>query len=389
LSFLEITERYLAAFFLFHGKGDPMKFLIPTEPDDVHAILVKLALEKMEHQVTLMFTADQPTRLKNSVYIDADRYRWKSEDKYETVVENDYDVVWWRRARKPYLPKEMVHPDDYKFVSRENTLFYESFTHTIAPYAWWVNTKESANRANFKLLQLKIAQECGLQIPVTLCSNDPKEIRYFLLNHEAGGVVYKPLCPNYWFEEDSIRIAYTSRVGFIDLPTNQSLQRAPGIFQKEVKKKYELRVTCFGRHIVAAKLDSQTHQDGQVDWRAIRKGKLSIEPYDLPEQLQEKIRTFMHRLGIVFGSFDFIVTLDDEYIFLEVNEQGQFLWIEEYNPAFNMLDLFVHFLINQSIGKSKEMAPVEHTIAQYREDMALIFDENRKRHVDLNGVPTQ
>ena len=49
-----------------------MKCLIPTEPDDKQAIVVKLALENAGHQVTLMFTADQPTRQKNSVFVDLD-----------------------------------------------------------------------------------------------------------------------------------------------------------------------------------------------------------------------------------------------------------------------------------------------------------------------------
>lgn len=367
-------------------EGSELKFLIPTEPDDTHAILVKLALERMEHDVTLMFMADQPTRLRHSVYVDSKRYFWRSDDPETAIVENDYDVVWWRRARKPHLPKEAVHPDDYKFASRENTLFYESFTHTLAPHAWWVNTKEAANRANFKLLQLKLAQECGLKIPVTLCSNDPKEIRFFLLTHEEEGVVYKPLCPNFWFEEDCIKIAYTARIGFLDLPNNQALQHAPGIFQKEVKKKYELRVTCFGRHLVAAKLKSQEHPDGLVDWRAIRKGKLEIEPYALPHQLEEQIRALMQRLGIVFGAFDFIVTPEDEYVFLEVNEQGQFLWIEEHNPEFKMLDLFVHFLIYQGLSASMIAAPPVHTISQYEDEVEPIFQENRLKHVDLNTV---
>lgn len=372
--------------YIYSMEGMTVKFLIPTEPDDVHAILVKLALERMDHQVTLLFMADQPTRLRNSIYVDASRYYWRSDDPEQAVVENDYDVVWWRRARKPYLPKDAVHPDDYKFVARENTLFYESFTHTLAPHAWWVNTKESANRANFKLLQLKLAQECGLQIPVTLCSNDPKEIRFFLLQHEAEGVIYKPLCPNYWFEDNCIKIAYTARIGFLDLPDNQTLQYAPGIFQKEIRKKYELRVTCFGRHLVAAKLNSQDHPDGLVDWRAIRMGKLEIEPYLLPPKLENQIRNFMHRLGIVFGSFDFIVTPEGEYVFLEVNEQGQFLWIEEYNPDFKMLDLFVHFLVYQGLSERMIAAKPVHTISKYEDELEVIFQENRAKHIDLNSV---
>ena len=96
----------------------------------------------------------------------------------------------------------------------------------------------------------------------------------------------------------------------------------------------------------------------------------------------------MHRLGIVFGSFDFIVTPDDEYVFLEVNEQGQFLWIEEYNASFHMLDLFVHFLIHRSVGASYDFKNYEHTIETYRQGVDSIYTENRRRHVDLNAAPS-
>ena len=225
-----------------------------------------------------------------------------------------------------------------------------------------------------------------MAIPITLCSNDPKEIRYFLLTHETDGVIYKPLCSHFWFDEEQVKISYTSKIQFLDLPNNQSLQRTPGIFQKEIKKQYELRITCFGDHIVAAKLDSQVHADGKVDWRAIRMGKMLVEPYTLPAYLEDNIRSFMHEMGIVFGSFDFIVTPEGEYVFLEVNEQGQFLWIEEYNPAFQMLDTFVHFLENQSVRFSWNAKASEHTIERYRGSISPLLSENMKRHIDLNSA---
>ncbi|CEK12218.1 hypothetical protein [Legionella hackeliae] len=361
-----------------------MKVLIPTEPDDGHAVLVKIALEKMGHQVRLLFTADQPTKQKNSVFITGENYQWKNADNYQLIMDNDYDVVWWRRARKPYLPKDFIHPKDYKFAVRENILFYESLTYNMAPDAWWINTKDASIRVNSKLLQLKIAAECGMNIPITLCSNNPKDIRQFLLKYDTGGVIYKPLCANFWFEEEQIRMSYTTKIKFLDLPGNKSLQLVPGIFQKEVRKKYELRITCFGDYIVAAKLNSQIHPDGQVDWRAIPDGEMAIEPYSLPSELEQKIRLFMQKLGIVFGSFDFIVTPENEYIFLEVNEQGQFLWIEEYNSEFKMLDIFVNFLINKSQKFVWDSANSQHTTERYRNQMANLMAQNRNRHVDLN-----
>lgn len=361
-----------------------MKFLIPTEPDDTHAILAKIALEDMGHPVRLLFTADQPTKQKNSVFIDKDSYQWKSSDKRDSILDNDYDVVWWRRARKPYLPKDMAHPDDHTFVTKENTLFYESLTNNMAPHAWWINTKEAANRANSKLLQLKVAIDCGMIIPTTLCSNDPLDIRYFLLKHEKEGVIYKPLCSNFWFEEQRIRVAYTARITFLELPTNKTLQLSPGIFQKEIKKKYELRVTCFGDYIVAAKLNSQCHPDGIVDWRAIPEGEMSVEPYTLPPVLEDQIRLFMRKMGLVFGSLDFIVDTHGNYIFLEINEQGQFLWLEEYNPSFRMLDMFIKFMLNQSVDFHWEAKNIEHTIEQYRGDMVNMVTDNLRHHVNLN-----
>lgn len=363
-----------------------MKFLIPTEPDDTHAILVKVALENLGHHVRLLFTADQPTKQKNSVYIYDKDYYWSSIDDYNEIVDNEYDVVWWRRARKPFLPKDIAHPKDYKFIVRENILFYESLTDNIAPNAWWVNSKEAAYKINHKLFQLKVARECGMIIPITLCSNNPKDIHCFLLKYKTAGVIYKPMCSNFWFEENNIKISYTSKVTISDLPNDKLLSLSPGIFQKEIKKKYELRVTCFGEFIIAVRLNSQSHKEGIVDWRAIPEGQMKIDPYILPIDLEKKIRVFMKKTGIVFGAFDFIVTPDDEIIFLEVNEQGQFLWIEEYNPSIKMLDIFINFLINKSINYQWNPKKLMHTIVEYKDYIDEIMAQNIQRHVNLNNA---
>lgn len=363
-----------------------MNYLITTEPDDTHAVLVKLALEDRGHSVRLWFPADQPTKQKNSVFLDQSGYQWKCADHLDVVNDNNYDVVWWRRARKPYLPKEAVHADDHTFAERENRLFHESLTYNLAPDAWWINSKESAARANSKLLQLNIAVQCGMTIPLTLCSNDPKEIRYFLLKHETDGVIYKPLCSNFWFERDRTKAAYTSCLDFLDLPDNALLQVSPGIFQKNIRKKYELRVTCFGDYLVAARLHSQEHPDGQTDWRAIPCGEMTLEPYDLPVAVSNQIRAFMRRLGIVFGCMDLIVTPDDQYVFLEVNEQGQFFWIEDYNPDIRMLDIFVKFLLYRSVYFKWDERHREHDIGQYRDRIQAVASSNMKQHVVLNRV---
>ncbi|WP_019217958.1 hypothetical protein [Legionella tunisiensis] len=56
----------------------------------------------------------------------------------------------------------------------------------------------------------------------------------------------------------------------------------------------------------------------------------------------------MKCLGIIFGCFDFIVSTDNELYFMEINEQGQFLWIEEINPEINMLETWIQFLTDEN-----------------------------------------
>jgi hypothetical protein len=74
--------------------------------------------------------------------------------------------------------------------------------------------------------------------------------------------------------------------------------------------------------------------------------KIPIEEITLPEAVSETCVTVMQELGIVTGSFDFAVTETNEYVFFEVNEQGQFLWMEARCPKLPCLQMFCDFLLS-------------------------------------------
>jgi glutathione synthase/RimK-type ligase-like ATP-grasp enzyme len=364
-----------------------MKFFFATEPDDVHGICVGRVLESIGHSVRHYYSADMPSKQKNSIYIsnEAD-YEWKSADLTDIHVDNDYDLVWWRRPRAAYVPRDVVHEDDLKFMIQENNLLQDAIAYNLAPNARWINAKDAVRRVNTKLLQLKIAKQCGFDIPTTLCSNDPLDVRHFILKHQEQGVIFKPLCANFWMEETQMKMSYTSKVSFLDLPTSQMLQMSPGIYQTLIKKKYELRVTCFGHYAVAAKINSQAYEENQMDWRSIPAHELQIEPYHLPDTIQRKLALFMDKIGISFGSFDFIVTESGEYIFLEVNEQGQFLWVESLNPDIKMLDPFIKFITHSEADLSWQNTPCQFQLPDYSHHLADVIERNRAVHVDLNSV---
>jgi glutathione synthase/RimK-type ligase-like ATP-grasp enzyme len=361
-----------------------MDFLIVTEPDDAHAIAVQFALESMEHRVRLLFTADQPTKQKNSVFISNKESHYKIVDSCQIYSNESYDVVWWRRPRKPFVSRDGVHADDYYFVCRENTLFHDAITQHLAPSAWWINPQRAATRANNKLLQLKIAAQCGMVIPITLFSNNPQDIREFAQAHKENGVIYKPLCSNFWFEESELKITYTSPLH--SLPKDHLLQMTPGVYQKNIRKAYELRVTCFGDYIVAAKLNSQQQIEGQYDWRKIQGGVMQIDPYILPEKIKRQIQKFMKAMGLVFGALDFIVTKEQEYVFLEVNEQGQFLWIEESNPEIHLLDPFIQFIVHKKRAFVWDKKQKTHNLLNYNKNIHQRILAQTQEHVYLNSA---
>ena len=106
------------------------------------------------------------------------------------------------------------------------------------------------------------------------------------------------------------------------------MHAAPCRFQNLVEKAYELRVTVIGQSVISMGINSQKHEDTKIDWRV---GQLRRDLYDvvpLPPIVRQRVFDLMSRLGLVYGALDLIVTPDDEYVFLEINPGGQWLWME-------------------------------------------------------------
>jgi glutathione synthase/RimK-type ligase-like ATP-grasp enzyme len=82
--------------------------------------------------------------------------------------------------------------------------------------------------------------------------------------------------------------------------------------------------------VFACKIDSQILDEdkGKVDWRQGYDHGLKHEPFELPEKIRDFCRAYLSKMNLHFGCFDMIVTPENEYVFLECNPNGQWLWIE-------------------------------------------------------------
>jgi len=161
-----------------------------------------------------------------------------------------------------------------------------------------------------------------------------------------------------WKDDDeTIWTPYTSLVEERDLVSDRVLRLTPGIYQAVVPKRYEIRVTVIGHRVFAAKIFSQDTEHGRLDWRKAY-DELKMEQCTLPTSVVDRCLELMRQLGIVFGCFDFIVTPSGEYFFLEVNEMGQFLFVEHY-AGLPLLDAFCNFLLQGSLDFTWDEQSVE------------------------------
>lgn len=246
--------------------------------------------------------------------------------------------VWYRRPRDPE-PSAQVQASDRTFVAgewsrgmRNLQALGERFCDQL-----WVNSPTAAIRAEHKLVQLDAARNCGLRFPPTLISHDPDQIRRFAAKH--GRLVYKSFATHSWksMAKDRTSSVYATVLEPGMLDDEASLELCPGIFQPYVDKVCDLRIVVIGDRFFTIRIGAGGG-GAFVDWRAHQFGSdLKAEPFDLPASYQDRLRVLMRELGLVFGCIDVVLDRDNEPHFLEVNQAGQFLFVEEMVPSQPLL----------------------------------------------------
>lgn len=319
-----------------------MRILITTQINDVHAAVVEAALLQRGHAVDLHYGADFAVQQYQSLRIGPRQPRRIScGDARRELGFDSADVFWLRRYMSGSTP-EALHPSDRSFARRERLHVADGILQVCAPQAFWINPVPAATRARLKPVQVATAADLGLNVPETLFSNDPGRIRAFVREMETA--VYKPCTSVAWRDGERYASVYTSPVTLEDLPGDEMLTACPGIYQRRVEKAYEVRATMFGGTCLALRLDPHSHPLAGDDWRRAQRLGLRSEAIELPPHVLEQAQALMQQLGLVFGCIDFIVTPQGDWVFLEVNEMGQFLWVEHLAPQIPMLDAFVRFV---------------------------------------------
>ncbi len=305
-----------------------MMLLFISRQEDLHTDLVQTACGRRGVACLRLCTRDFPGAIGLSLDLDGGRLDGWLRTPEQEVALAAIQGIWYRRPEPP-----QPHPDldqaYAQFVRREA----RDALHGLYRALWdrrWVNPPHHDGAAGYKIYQLRLAQQVGFRTPKTIVTNNPTEVLdFFRACHDR--VVYKLLYPLVVEESDDMAAGiYTTPIARSDLDAHlDSVRVAPCLFQELIPKRYELRINVIGAYVWATAIYSQEREDTQIDYR------WDIEhcrhaPVVLPRALEAKCLEITRRLGLRMCNIDMILTPDGEYIFLEINPNGQWGWIEEY-----------------------------------------------------------
>lgn len=243
---------------------------------------------------------------------------WSIEDSDGNQINNlNTQAIYYR---KPLLPKLTDYEPTYRnYMQREIVACIEGLADSFQGIC--LSKPCILRQADNKIYQLNIAKNLGFIIPESLITNDNKAAQAFCAYKLS---IVKPISIGKIYDNDDTIIFQTNQVKK-NRPI-EHLEYCPSYFQERHDKDYELRVTIIGKRVFAVRIDSQLHEETRIDWR-VDPDLLIYSETQIPKYLEEKCFELLADLGLNFGAFDFIVR-NNQYIFLEVNANGQWGWLE-------------------------------------------------------------
>ncbi|NOU52485.1 hypothetical protein HG263_18390 [Pseudoalteromonas sp. JBTF-M23] len=259
---------------------------------------------------------------------------------HKKIKFSDIGAVWLRKpSTYSYLSEEM-ESGLREFADQETE--HALFSALYCLDCFWISHPKHLRAAMWKGEQLQRASQFGFQIPNTIISQNASDIRSFYLDHNK--VVYKAMASSTFIDSNGQEQGVaTTLVDQTMLENTDSLSLLPNQFQEYIDKAYELRVTIIGEQVFAAKLDSQAHEETQVDCRNLTVD-IPMSAYTLPSHIEHACLSLVKSYELNYSALDLIVTPRGEYIFLENNPNGQFMFVEEKVPELGISNALINTL---------------------------------------------
>ncbi|MFK7945952.1 MAG: grasp-with-spasm system ATP-grasp peptide maturase [Saprospiraceae bacterium] len=248
----------------------------------------------------------------------------KNDVKYQSNSIDKINKFWYRRGMFDIRQFDNINLLSTKIITYlhdEYRKMTEAFLKVLVSDKTCIN--KYGNVHPNKFLVLKVAKKIGLKIPTSIITNTKTGVQNFYSTHQK--VIVKSI-------SDGTRFIINDRkyATFTSLLKNEDIEELPNKFmpslvQEYIEKQFEIRTFYLNKKCYSMAIFSQNDSKTQVDFRNYNDKKPNRRSvFKLPEEVENKIRLLMESLELNSGSLDLIYSVDNEFVFLEVNPVGQF-----------------------------------------------------------------
>ena len=248
-----------------------------------------------------------------------------TEESSNNIFGENINSIWFRRWATPYLEIDrntIETKESYfavvNFLLAEYWSSCNPFFNSLSKANW---LSHPSNASMDKISVLQLARKNGILTPNSILTNNKKDLITFI--KEQGTVVTKALTESLILDDDeNMYCMYTSEIDDLELiPDNFPFS----LFQQKISKEFEIRSFYLDGEFYSMAIFSQSNKKTEIDFRKydFNKPNRTI-PFQLPIEIQHKLKNLMQELNLNTGSIDLIYSSKKEFVFLEVNPVGQF-----------------------------------------------------------------
>ncbi len=264
--------------------------------------------------------ADFPERLSVGAELLGGRWSGQLRTLRRGLELDDVTGIYYRRSTTFEFHPDLSD-DERRWAAIQARL---GFGGLLASLDQWLNHPHKIGYAEYKPVQLRQAVACGLRVPRTLITNDPRAAQKFVVDVDQA--VCKPFGGAGVSDDNGFRHVFTTRVS-ADQCANPNISRTMHIFQEWVPKECEARLTVVDNRFFTARIDAASDA-AHVDWRSDYHS-ISYTAIETPGLVRSGVSALLESLGLRFAAVDFIVDPGGQWWFLECNPNGQWAWIED------------------------------------------------------------
>ena len=299
--------------------------LIITNKDDITVDFIIKELQQRNIPYYRLNTEDIPDKISLNFNLNSGTFELMDKVKGININLLDFDSVYYRRPLfTDFSYIEGINIQELNYLKSELIFIFEGL-YKVLRNKFWLNNVYSIREAENKIYQLQLAQDLGFKIPIAVISNQSEQVNKVRVVCDDDCII-KPIKSGNMKDISHPKVVFTTKLkGKHDV---KRLESFPIFIQDNIHKKFDLRITVIGDEVFTAQIHSQNNKDSEVDWR---RGQQNLEHrnHELPEEIKIMCIKLTKKLSLNYSAIDMILDEQGEYVFLEINPNGQWAWLEK------------------------------------------------------------